>query len=96
MQQKQQQNLLERKVSLTNNSSSTSSNPSNKQQRSHSFWNHFGMGGTTNKIEDSSDNFKAANQVSNTPTPIVNEESGYSLNIQNKDVTSHGFGMAPR
>ena len=94
MQQKQQQNLLQRKASLTNNLSPTSSNLSNKQQRSHSFWNHFGIGVTANKNEDTSE-VTNGNQVNNTPNTIHNEP-GYSLNIQNNDASNHGFGMAPR
>ena len=95
MQQKQQQNLLERKASLTNNLSPTSSNSSNKQ-RSHSFWNHFGIGGTTNKSEDSSDNVSNGSNVNNQTTTTIHDEAGYSLNVQNNDVTNHGMGMAPR
>jgi hypothetical protein len=43
MQQKQQQNLLQRKTSLTNSALPSNCNDSNKQQKTSSFWSNFGI-----------------------------------------------------
>ena len=95
MQQKQQQNLLQRKSSLTNTVLPSITNSSTKQQRSNSFWNHFGIGG--NKNEDAK-NDKSTNdsQTRNMPSIAVHDEYGYSMNVENNGVTEPNVGMAPR
>ena len=95
MQQKQQQNLLHRKPSLTNTASPSITNLSNKQQRSSSFWNHFGIGGNKHE-EDRNDKSTNDSQTSNRPSIAVQDESGYSMNVENNGIPEPNVGMAPR
>ena len=95
MQQKQQQNLLQRKTSLTTTVSPLITNSSTKQQRSNSFWNHFGIGG--NKNEDLSiDKSTNDSQTRNMPSIAVHDECGYSRNVESNGKPEPNAGMAPR
>ena len=94
MQQKQQQNLKNnRKSSLTNASSPSTTNLSNKQHRSNSFWNPFGIG---NKQDDSSDNATNVSEADHTPSISSYIKPGHCANIGTNASNEPYVGMAPR
>ena len=93
MQQKQQQNLLQRTISFPNNSP-PQTNSNSKQQKSSSFWNHFGIG---SKQEDSSSNNIANDSsIACPPSTDMNHESGLCRNTESSGLNDVNSGMAPR
>ena len=94
MQQKQQQNLLQRTTSVSN-SSTAQSDSTTKQSKSSSFWNHFGIGGS--KQEDtSSNNAIDASAIPCTPRIATNDDPGRQINGDTNGLNEMNSGMAPR
>ena len=94
MQQKQQQNLLNRKTSITNDPVPTTSNATQKQRKGSSFWNHFGIG---NKQEDSSpNNIANDSSIACPPSTEMNHESSLCRNTESRGLNEVNSGMAPR
>ena len=94
MQQKQQQNLLQRSASISNNSTPQSDSQT-KQQKSSSFWNHFGIGG--NKQEETSfNNATNASAIPCTPPIATNDDAARQMNGDTTGLNEMNSGMAPR
>ena len=94
MQQKQQQNLLNRKNSITNDPVPTTSTSTQKQRKGNSFWNHFGIGVSTSKGDVDVPN---GNRKLSDPTTVIDQQNGFSPN-SNGDAIDQGYGVtsAPR
>ena len=97
MQQKQQQNLLQRKTSLTNSALQSNCNDSNKQQKTSSFWSNFGIGSSKEANKQTTDKPFADNNIHmNVPTVAGHEESRHRAIAENRNVGENNIGMAPR
>ena len=95
MQQKQQQNLLNRKTSIANDLVPTTSNSTQKQRKGNSFWNHFGIGVTTGKGDVDVPDGKRIHTESTTANDL---KSDFSPNHPNGDAITQGYAVttAPR
>ena len=94
MQQKQQQHLLNRKTSITKDPVPTTSNSTQKQRKGNSFWNHFGIGVSTNKGDV---DVPEGNRIHTQPTTAIDQQNDFSQN-SNGDAIAQGYGVtsAPR
>ena len=97
MQQKQQQNLLQRKTSLTNSALPSNCNDSNKQQKTSSFWSNFGIGSSKEANKQATDKPISDNNMHmNVPTVAGHAESRHRVNAENGNGGENNVGMAPR
>ena len=98
MQQKQQQSLLQRTSSFPNNTNpQTNLGSTNKQQKTSSFWNHFGIGSMGSKQdEDTSNSAVNGGPIPCTPSIATHDGPGVHRNVECNGLNEIPVGMAPR
>ena len=98
MQQKQQQSLLQRTISFPNNTN-PQINPgsTSKQQKTSSFWNHFGIGSMGSKQDEgTSDPAVNESPIPCQPSNAMQDGPGIHRNVESNGMNETTVGMAPR
>lgn len=98
MQQKQQQSLLQRTISFPNNTNPQANlGSTNKQNKSSSFWNPFGIGSMGSKQDEgTSDPAVNESPIPCPPSNAMQGGHGIHRNVESNGLNETTVGMAPR